>query len=336
MHALRIAVSIAAVSFSSLAAAQVTSVDLSTYTRVGVYNLPEPNNTPGAGSLLAQEASAVTYNRSTDTLFIVGDGGRAIVQVTKTGQLIDFMTLATGSSPQGTAFYDPEGLTWIGGSELVMAEERDRTLNRFTYAPGTTLGLAGAQRVKLGTTIGNVGFEGVSFDPATGGYVIVKENSPQSIFQTTVDWAAGTASNGSPTATGSTNLFNPTLMGLVDLADVFALSNVLPTASTQYQDLLVLSHESGEMIVVSRTGVVKSRLLLGPSAANPATVAQGHEGITMDDQGFIYIVNEEGGGSAAFPQLWVYAPIPEPQTYGLLALGLLLAGGVAMRRQRQR
>jgi uncharacterized protein YjiK len=46
----------------------------------------------------------------TDTLFVVGDGSTSIVQVTKTGQLIDSMTLAPGSSPQGTEFYDTEGL----------------------------------------------------------------------------------------------------------------------------------------------------------------------------------------------------------------------------------
>ena len=61
---------------------------------------------PPPNSLLAQEVSAVTYNWDTDTLFVVGDGGTSIVQVTKTGQLIDSMTLAPGGSPQGTEFYD--------------------------------------------------------------------------------------------------------------------------------------------------------------------------------------------------------------------------------------
>ena len=44
-------------------AAPQTSVDLSTYVRVGRFDLPEPTRTtPPANSLLAQEASAVTYN----------------------------------------------------------------------------------------------------------------------------------------------------------------------------------------------------------------------------------------------------------------------------------
>jgi uncharacterized protein len=59
----------------------LTGIDLSTYTRIGRYDLPEPTRTtPPAGSLLAQEVSAVTYNPDTDTLFVVGDGGTSIVQ----------------------------------------------------------------------------------------------------------------------------------------------------------------------------------------------------------------------------------------------------------------
>ena len=51
------------------------------------FDLPEPTRTtPPANSLLAQEASAVTYNWDTDTLFVVGDGGTSVVQVSKTGQ----------------------------------------------------------------------------------------------------------------------------------------------------------------------------------------------------------------------------------------------------------
>ena len=132
----------------------------------------------------------------------MGDGGTAIVQVSKTGALINSMTLATGTSPQNTEFYDPEGLTYIGQGRFVMTEERDRQLIQFTYVPDTVLTRAAAQTVKLGTTIGNTGFEGLSYDPQTGGYIVVKEITPLGIFQTSVDFAAGTASNGSPTATG--------------------------------------------------------------------------------------------------------------------------------------
>src|SRR5262249_37270841 len=58
------------------------SVDLSRYVRVGRFDLPEPTRTSAPpNSLLAQEASAVTYNWDTGSLFIVGDGGTSVVQV---------------------------------------------------------------------------------------------------------------------------------------------------------------------------------------------------------------------------------------------------------------
>ena len=58
-----------------------TTVDLSKYSRVARYDLPEPTRTspPDSTSLLAQEASSVTYDWDTDTLFVVGDGGTSIV-----------------------------------------------------------------------------------------------------------------------------------------------------------------------------------------------------------------------------------------------------------------
>jgi uncharacterized protein YjiK len=82
------------------------------------------------------------------------------------------------------------------------------------------------QTVKLGTTIGNTGIEGLTNDPQTGGVIVVKEAGPEGICHTGVDFAAGTATNGSPTTENSTDLFNPALAGLSDFSDVFALSNL--------------------------------------------------------------------------------------------------------------
>lgn len=288
----------------------IAGIDLSKYVRIGRYDLPEPTRSPKpAGSLLAQEVSAVTYNWDTNTLFVVGDGGTSVVQVTKTGQLVDSMTLAAGSSPQGTEFYDPEGLTYIGNGTFVMSEERDRRIVRFTYAAGTTLTRAATQSVVIGTFVPNIGVEGISFDPQTGGYIAVEEIEPLQVFLTQLNFAAGTSSNGVP-GVEPTNLFNPAPLGLLDFADVFAVSN-LPTliGHPQFQDLLLLSQESGKIVHVNRTGAVLNSLTIQSDAGNPLDIAsQQHEGLTMDGTGFLYIVSENGGGDFDHPQLWVYAP----------------------------
>lgn len=294
--------------------------DLSTYVRVGRYNLPEPtrtalpNGTP-SHNVLCQEASAVTYNWDTDTLFITGDGGRSITQVSKTGALIDTMTLALQpGAPQGTAFYDPEGLTYIGNGQFVMSEERDRQLVKFTYTAGTTLTRAMAKTVDLGTFDDNTGTEGLSWDPQTNGFIVLKEKNPIGIFLTGVDFDAGTATNGSPTTVNSTNLFDTSLLGMTDVADVFTLSNIPSLATHSLAgNMLVLGQENARVVNISRTGVIHSTLQIVTDPGNPLSAAdQQHEGITMDRDGFIYIVNENGGGNINYPQLWVYAPSALP------------------------
>ena len=290
------------------------SLDLNNYTLAGKYTLPVAFS-PGVNQLAA-EVSAVTYNTATDSLFIVGDEGTYITQLSKRGELIDTMALPAG------LFADPEGITAIGGGRFVVADERVRTANLLTYAGGTTLNAANVQSVKLGTTVGNIGLEGVSFDPATGGYIFVKELTPSGIFQTTIDFAAGTASNGSATTTNSVNLFDPALAGVLDFGDVAALSTVLPATAPDYQHLMVLSNDTGRILKMDRTGKILSSLDILQTAQ--------HEGITFDKQLNMYVTNEAGGGSQALPQLWVYTPTRSVSAVGLRSnLYLTFAAGVA-------
>jgi uncharacterized protein YjiK len=87
-----LAAAVASVSAAPCPSTAIIGVDLSTYVRVGRFDLPEPTRTPApASSLLAQEESGVTYDWDTGTLFVVGDGTTSVVQVSKTGQLIDSM-----------------------------------------------------------------------------------------------------------------------------------------------------------------------------------------------------------------------------------------------------
>jgi uncharacterized protein YjiK len=292
--------------------AGIGAVDLSKYVRVGRYALPEPTRTtpPNGTSLLAQEASSVTYDWDTDTLFVVGDGGTSVVQVSKTGSLIDSMTLAPGQSPQGTEFYDTEGVSYVGGGKFVITEERYRQVSLFTYVAGATLQRSAVQTVKLGTTIGNIGLEGVSYDPQTGGFLLVKEKDPRGIFATGIDWAAGTASNGSATTDESINLFDPALVSTLDFSDVFALSNLPALAGDpSFEQLLIISQESGKIVQVDRAGSVKHSLTIVADAGSVISVPDmTMEGVTMDREGTLYVVNENGGGDANHPELWVYAP----------------------------
>jgi uncharacterized protein YjiK len=293
-----------------------TGVDLSQYSLVGRYALPEPTHTAAPpNSLLAQEASSVTFDWDTGTLFVVGDGGTSVVQVSKTGQLIDSMTLAPGDSPQGTTFYDTEAITYVGGGKFVLGEERYRQVNLFTYVAGAVLTRSDVETVKLGTTIGNTGIEGITYDPQTStagapGFIAVKEIDPKGIFQTNIDFANGTATNGSPTTDEAANLFDPSLVPTDDFSDVFSLSNLPNLTGSDSSHLLVISQQSGKIVNVDRSGNVESSLTITDADAPLSVPDETHEGITMDRDGNIYTVNENGGGDSNHPQLWVYSPTP--------------------------
>lgn len=153
----------------------------------------------------------------------------------------------------------------------------------------------------------------------------MKELTPQGIFQTGIDFAAGTATNGSATTVNSTNLFDPALMAMDDIADVHALSNTLASTAPDYLHLMVLGQENGRILKVDRAGRIYGRLDLPNAPLN-----LGHEGITFDKQLNMYLTNEAGGGTQLLPQLWVYAPTRSAAQVGLSSnLYLTFTGAVA-------
>jgi uncharacterized protein YjiK len=301
---------------------------LNNYVQIGNYALP--TNSPNPFSATQFEASAVTWNKDTNTLFMVGDGGGFITETTLNGTVLGTMKLAAGSSPQNNEFYDPEGLAYIGGGKFVMTEERYRTAVQFSYAAGTTLTRAQTSTVKLGTTVGNTGLEGVTYDPVTGGYILVNESSGnggslQNIFQTQINFAAGTATNASATTVNHTSLFPASNMGYGSLNDVFALSNVYGSSVSGYQNLLALTLTG--LKEVTRSGSVVGSLAL--PGGNFRT-----EGMTMDSNGRIYVVSDNGDPDTNSALLvYAAAAVPEPEGYALAMAGLGALGFVARRKK---
>ena len=286
----------------ALAGAQVASLDLGNYQLTRTVSLP---------AVQASEASAVTWNWDSDSLFVVGDEGDAIVEVDRNGTLLSSMSLS--------GFDDTEGLTYIGNGQFVVVEERLQHAYVLTYNAGGSVSRSSLASASLGVTVGNVGLEGISYDPVTGQYIVVKEKTPQQVAAATL--AFGTGTSGSAQVT---SLFNPAGLGLLDLSDVQVLSTVANASSPDAANLLIYSQESSLLLEVDRTGSVLSMYSL-------AGITASADGITIDRNGVIYIVDEG-------PNMYVLtpAPVPLPAAAWLLLSGVAGLGGMIRRRKQTR
>jgi hypothetical protein len=193
----------------------------------------------------------------------------------------------------------------------VLAEERLQSLFKLTYAAGGSVDRSTLPLVNLGPTIGNLGIEGVSFDPRDGSFVTVKETGPQLVNRNRNVVFGTPPSSGSATVT---SIFDPAGLHLVDLSDVQLLSALPSLLGTPDEDnMLIFSQESAKLLEVGPTGTVLGMFDL-------AGVVNA-EGITIDREGVIYIVDENDAVSR--PRMFVLSPVPLPAPLWLLGSALL-------------
>ena len=264
---------IAIVLFALPACGNIVSLDLANYQFTASYPLPSS----------ATEASAVTFNPDTGTLFVLGDGATSIVEITTNGQVVSQMTLI--------GFEDTEGISYVGKNQFVIAEERIQDVFLLTYTAGGSVNRSSLPGISLGPSVGNVGLEGISFDPLSGKYILVKEKTPMRVLNATLNWGVPSGS--------AVDLFAASNLGVTDLADVQVLTTVASLAGgPDHDNLLLFSQESAKLLEVTRAGVVQSQFSFTGIAADA-------EGVTIGPDGTIYIVGEA-------PALYVLSPIPAP------------------------
>ncbi|WP_018412235.1 SdiA-regulated domain-containing protein [Methyloversatilis thermotolerans] len=313
MTLIRKLLSVAVLSALSAGAGAASSLNLANYSVTGNYTIDSLGE-------LGLEASAVTYARDRGSLFVVGDEGLGVIELSLTGQVLSSMEFS--GWPATSTNNDAEGLTYLGNGVLVVAEERLQDAYRFTYVAGGSVDLAKADSVSIGATVGNVGTEGISYDPRDGSFVSVKQDNPQALLAGGLTFAQGGGVSTMQTLFSGTSLF-----GLASLSDVQTLSPVDALAGTSAADnLLILSLDSRLLVEIDRSGQVLSSFDLS------GITNQAIEGVTIDEKGIIYLVAEDSGTPNS--RLFVLTPVPEPAGWAMSLAGLALIAPLARRTRR--
>ncbi|MCQ6259061.1 SdiA-regulated domain-containing protein [Pseudomonas sp. Q11] len=215
------------------------------------------------------EASDLTYNPQTKTLFAVMGKRPSLVELTLQGDVLRKMPLVGWSNPEGVAYME-NGL-------LAITDERKHTLSIIQVDADTReLNSTDFPRYDLGPSKNqNKGFEGVAWDPRNQ-QLALGEERPPALFT----WQ----SNGSQLLKGDKQIH---ASDELDLRNLSALAIDPRTGHT-----LVLSADSHLLLELDDKGEqVSFMTLLGGFNGIKNTIPRA-EGVALDEAGNLYVVSE--------------------------------------------
>ncbi|MNJ20364.1 SdiA-regulated [compost metagenome] len=215
------------------------------------------------------EASDLTYNPVSKTLFAVMGKNPFLVELNLDGDVLRKMPLVGWSNPEGVAVLE--------GGRLAIVDERDHKLTIVTLGADTqSLNIADFPQYDLGPSKNqNKAFEAVAWDPAQQ-RIILGEERPPALFT----WASD---GKSPLAGDKQSLPSDEL----DLRNLSALG-----VDPRTGHLLVLSADSNMLLELDEKGEqVSFMTLLGGFNGLSKRIPRA-EGVAMDEHGTLYIVSE--------------------------------------------
>jgi uncharacterized protein YjiK len=226
---------------------------------------------------IAGNASGLTFNRSTGTLFAVVNAPPLAVELSREGDVLRLMPIA--------GMRDPEGIAHIGGDRFVMAAERDHQLLRIDIdAAATGLSAEHAPRLELGfDRVFNRGLEGLAWDATRQRLFVAKEKTPLRILEIS-GWPG--ILDGTTVDLRVRDWLSPRALRWL-ARDLSSLEVHEPTGH-----LLVLSDESQRIMEFDPEGRLVGMLSLRKGRHGlPADVPQ-PEGLAIDPDGVLYVLSE--------------------------------------------
>lgn len=222
---------------------------------------------------IAANVSGLTYDPDRRTLFAVTNARPGVIELSLAGDVLRRIPLS--------GIGDPEAIEYVGPGAYVLADERQQALVHVRIDEGTRAIDAGqAPRLALGIgRNGNKGFEGLAFDAASGRLFVAKERDPQRIYEVRGFPYAATAA--------------------VDIAEDKVRDASLPgsdLAGLHFDaasgHLLALSEESRRLVEFAADGRPLSSLSLAAGRSGLQRAVPQAEGVTLDEQGRLYLVSE--------------------------------------------
>lgn len=215
------------------------------------------------------EASDVAYSPHTRTLFAVMGKNPFLVELSLEGDVLRKIPLAGWSNPEGVAVLED------GGIAITDERQHDLTVVKVD-AQTASLNHADFPSYDLGESVkSNKGFEGIAWDPMRQRLVIGEERPPK-----LYTWNSDGRSplKGQKQVLASDDL---------DLRNLSALA-----VDPRTGHLLVLSADSNMLLELDEQArQVSFMTLLGGFNGLQSTIPRA-EGVTMDDQGDLYMVSE--------------------------------------------
>lgn len=226
---------------------------------------------------IEDNASGLTYNPHTGTLFTVINAPTQVAELTVEGSLLRLMPL--------TGARDPEGITHVNDDLFALADEREERIYYIRITPETrSIDLAKAPHLGLSLDfMDNLGFEGISWDYVGNRLFVTKEKAPLRVLE----------------ISGLSALLEGGPMRLQisewKSSDAFTLLMTDLSSLTFHEDtghMLLLSHESKLVVEYDSDGKPVSIMTLWQGRHGLAQSVPQAEGIAVDDKGNLFVLSE--------------------------------------------
>lgn len=222
---------------------------------------------------VTENASGITYDYDNQTLWVIVNGPPLLLELDLQFNVLRRFELKN--------FKDPEGVTYAGKRRLLLTDERDQTIVLAKVDSQTKhIDRNELQQISLNVNgYGNKGLEGIAIDRSTNTIYAVRERDPMKLFKI----------NGFIENKNHINIRNSDEVEVTSLY-LDDLSGLHYDANTKH--LLILSDESKLLAEVDLEGNKVSYMELVKGFNSLSKTIPQAEGVTMDDQGHLYIVSE--------------------------------------------